>query len=147
MIERRQRLAVAVGRLGTKAELGRRLGYKDGAFVRQMLAGERPITEKTVAALSRIRELSGLFATPAAQSTAAPTLSTAPPDLAAALPVVLGRLPGLDDYAADKVLDAIRAAITGKATLERIERDLLQWLNEPREAAPAAPSGKHQRAA
>lgn len=33
---------------GNKAELGRALGYRDGAFVGQMLRGERPITEKTV---------------------------------------------------------------------------------------------------
>ena len=34
---------------GNKAALGRALGYENGAHVRQMLADERPITEKTVA--------------------------------------------------------------------------------------------------
>lgn len=33
---------------GNQTEFGRRLGYKDGAFVRQMLAGTKPITEKTI---------------------------------------------------------------------------------------------------
>ena len=33
---------------GRKDELGKFLGYKDGAFVRQMLSGSRPISEKTV---------------------------------------------------------------------------------------------------
>lgn len=32
----------------SKAALGRALGYRDGAFVGQMLRGERPITEKTI---------------------------------------------------------------------------------------------------
>ena len=33
---------------GNRTEFGKFLGYKDGAFVRQMLAGTRPISEKTV---------------------------------------------------------------------------------------------------
>ena len=41
---------------GKKAALGRALGYKDGAFVGQMLRGERPISEKTV---DQIQALSG----------------------------------------------------------------------------------------
>lgn len=65
-----------------------------------------------------------------------PNTPTADPtfDLAAALPVVLGRLPGLDTYTADKVLGALRAAISATATLEQIEHDLLQWLDAPRAA-------------
>lgn len=38
-----------------RASLGRALGYKDGAFVRQMIVGERPITEKTVAFIETMR--------------------------------------------------------------------------------------------
>lgn len=45
---RRKRLEEAVGVAGGKAPLGRLLGYKDGAFVGQMLRGERPVTEDTV---------------------------------------------------------------------------------------------------
>lgn len=36
---------------GKKVELGRALGHKTGAFVRQLIDRERPITEKTVAAI------------------------------------------------------------------------------------------------
>lgn len=47
---RRARLAALVKHqdFGGKASLGRALGYKDGAYVRQMIQGERPITEKLV---------------------------------------------------------------------------------------------------
>lgn len=41
---------------GSKAALGRALGYQDGSLVGQMLRGERPITEKTV---DRIVTMSG----------------------------------------------------------------------------------------
>ncbi|MCH8180225.1 MAG: S24 family peptidase [Proteobacteria bacterium] len=41
---------------GNKTWLGRSLGYSSGAFVRQMIEGERPITEKTIA---KIHELPG----------------------------------------------------------------------------------------
>lgn len=48
---RRARLEAAAERAGGKAALGRLLGYRDGAMVGQMLRGERPITEGTVAKL------------------------------------------------------------------------------------------------
>lgn len=48
---RRARLAAAAKKVGGKAELGRLLGYKDGAYVGQMLRGDRTISEKTVAEL------------------------------------------------------------------------------------------------
>lgn len=38
-----------------RAALGRALGYKDGAFIRQMIQGERPITEKTIHAVDSLR--------------------------------------------------------------------------------------------
>lgn len=47
---------------GNKTAFGRRIGYKDGAFVRQMLSGERPITEKTIRTIEQIPELKGWFA-------------------------------------------------------------------------------------
>lgn len=54
---RRRRLAALAKHeeFGSRAALGRALGYKDGAFVRQMIDGERPITEKTVAAIEAMR--------------------------------------------------------------------------------------------
>lgn len=59
--ERRRRLEMSAERLGGKATLGRTLGYKDGAFVGQMIRGERPITEKTLKALGDIRGLADLW--------------------------------------------------------------------------------------
>lgn len=59
--ERVRRLDIACERMGGKAALGRALGYKDGAFVGQMLRGDRPITEKTIAALLAIQKVSDLF--------------------------------------------------------------------------------------
>lgn len=54
---------------GNVSAFGRRLGYKDGAFVRQMLAGTRPIREKTVAAVEALPGLVNWFSTdvPAAE--------------------------------------------------------------------------------
>lgn len=48
---RRKRMAELAEKLGGKAALGRALGYKSGAYVRQMIDGERPITEKTIEAI------------------------------------------------------------------------------------------------
>ena len=59
--ERVKRLKIACERMGGKAALGRALGYKDGAFVGQMLRGDRPITEKTMAALLGIQKVADLF--------------------------------------------------------------------------------------
>lgn len=59
---RRQRLAAAVRKYGSKAKLGKALGYKSGAFVRQMLDEERPITEKTVEAIEELPGMARWFA-------------------------------------------------------------------------------------
>ena len=56
-----ERLAAMVEREGGKAAAGRKLGYKDGAFVGQMLRGERPITEKTVLAVHALSGYAGWF--------------------------------------------------------------------------------------
>lgn len=58
---RRKRLSDLAEHVGGKAALGRLLGYRDGAFVRQMIAGERPITEKTVRSVHEKPGLSGWF--------------------------------------------------------------------------------------
>ena len=70
--ERIARLQVGVTRVGGKAALGRALGYKDGAFVGQMLRGERPITEKTMQAASAVRALQDLFSWTPSDAGAAP---------------------------------------------------------------------------
>ena len=58
---RMQRLAAMVEREGGKAAAGRKLGYRDGAFVGQMLRGERPITEKTVLTVHALSGYAGWF--------------------------------------------------------------------------------------
>ena len=59
---RKTRMAELSKKVGSNAELGRLLGYKDGAYVRQMIAGERPITEKTVAKAEALKGCAGWFA-------------------------------------------------------------------------------------
>lgn len=46
---------------GSKAGLGRALGYRDGAFVGQMLRGERAISEKTIAQIHHLAGGRGWF--------------------------------------------------------------------------------------
>lgn len=60
---RMARLLAAIDHVckGNKTEFGRRLGYKDGAFVRQMLSGIRPVTEKTVRAIEDMPGMRGWF--------------------------------------------------------------------------------------
>lgn len=59
--ERVKRLKIAATRMGGNAALGRALGYVDGAYIGQMLRGERPITEHVMKAISDIRKLADLF--------------------------------------------------------------------------------------
>lgn len=49
---------------GNVSEFGRRLGYKDGAFVRQMLGAIRPVSEKTIRAVEALPGLKGWFDQP-----------------------------------------------------------------------------------
>lgn len=58
---RRTRLEALANKLGGKAQLGRKLGYVDGAFVGQMISGVRPITEKTVRAAEALQGCRGWF--------------------------------------------------------------------------------------
>jgi len=57
------RLEAAITRVskGDRTAFGRRLGYKDGAFVRQMLAGKRPVSEKTVRAIEALPGMKAWF--------------------------------------------------------------------------------------
>lgn len=58
---RRVVLQRASERMGGKSELGRALGYRDGAFVGQMIRGDRQITEKTLRALAELRSMHNLL--------------------------------------------------------------------------------------
>lgn len=59
--DRIKRLKMASERVGGDAQLGRLMGYRDGAFVGQMLRGSKPITEKTIQKLLTIRKVADLF--------------------------------------------------------------------------------------
>ncbi|MFC5498151.1 helix-turn-helix transcriptional regulator [Caenimonas terrae] len=61
---RKQRLQALAAKFGGHAALGRLLGYRDGAFVGQMIKGSRPITEKTVATAEALPDCAGWFDAP-----------------------------------------------------------------------------------
>lgn len=82
-----ERLAAMVEREGGKAPAGRKLGYKDGAFVGQMLRGERPITEKTINAVHALPGYTGWFST-GQGATAALPVNALTPSPAPGVPVV-----------------------------------------------------------
>jgi phage repressor protein C with HTH and peptisase S24 domain len=46
---------------GNQTEFGRRLGYKDGAFVRQMLSEDKPVSEKTIRKIEALPGMAGWF--------------------------------------------------------------------------------------
>lgn len=46
---------------GNQTEFGRRLGYKDGAFVRQMLSEYKPVSEKTIRKIESLPGMAGWF--------------------------------------------------------------------------------------
>lgn len=58
---RQLRLAALAEAVGGKAPLGRMLGYRNGAFVSQMISGLRPVTEKTVVACEALPGYAGWF--------------------------------------------------------------------------------------
>jgi hypothetical protein len=84
---RRKRLEEAATKAGGKAALGRLLGFKDGAFVGQMIRGERPVTEDTVANLEAKPGYRGWFST--TESAAGATLLIAEDERTAAALVEL----------------------------------------------------------
>lgn len=61
--QRRELLSKAIDRLtqGDRSAFGRRLGFKDGAFIRQMLNGSRAVSEKTVRLIESIPGMHGWF--------------------------------------------------------------------------------------
>lgn len=64
---------------GNKTDFGRRLGYKDGAFVRQMLSGIRPVSEKTIWAVEAMPGMKGWFDHDASTTVPAPSSAAAWP--------------------------------------------------------------------
>lgn len=122
---RRTRLADAVAKFGSKAALGRALGHSSGAFVRQMIAGERPITEKTIAAIEHLHTMRGWFSSAGSVTAAEPS----PPldvddvrhvDLPLAIEI-LGE--SLEAAMADDLRDDIADALAKLARRRGHERD------------------------
>jgi len=76
------RLEAAIEKVagGNKSDFGRRLGYKDGGLVFQMLAGKRPITEKTILQIEGLHGMAGWFSTQAPATGVEPKAETAPAD-------------------------------------------------------------------
>lgn len=103
---RKARLLAAVAKAGGKAALGRLLGYRDGAYVGQMLRGERPIKEDTVLKLEAKPGYAGWFG---AQT---PTLQAAPRDLDDAEHELLAAFRLLDSVGrADMLAKAVQLAL------------------------------------
>ncbi|CAM3517929.1 helix-turn-helix transcriptional regulator [Paracidovorax anthurii] len=103
--QRRARLADAVCRLseGNVTAFGRLLGYRGGAFVRQMLGGNRAVSDKTVRHIESLRGMHAWFSQPPARqggrsATAAHDFD-AGPDVYELFPVSLHLRPGVADYA------------------------------------------------
>lgn len=123
---RLQRLLALLGEHnGKRGDLATRIG-KSPSQLSQWLSRYRTITEDTARDIeAKARKPPGWMD----DANAAPLApQPPPPPLAAALPVVLAALPGLDDYTADKVLTALRAAMRSAAPLDVIERDLIALL-------------------
>lgn len=123
---------------GRKQRLAARL-HKKPAQISQWLSGYRTIEEETARELEvRAGKLPGWMDRSRDASDAdgaLPTFMLSEPTLEQALPVVLGRLPGLDAYTAGQVLQALRSAMEPAPPLERIEADLRRYLSAPRGAA------------
>lgn len=66
-------LSLACKRVGGKSALGRMLGYRDGAYIGQMIRGERPITDAVLERLLRNKEVADLFISEVPQATSPTT--------------------------------------------------------------------------
>ena len=68
-----ERLEAAIERLteGNRSAFGVLMGWKDGAFIRQMLSGKRAISEKTVRKIEAQKGMAGWFKPGANHSTGA----------------------------------------------------------------------------
>lgn len=81
---RRERLAEAAKKAGSNTALGKLLGYFDGAYIGQMLRGDRPITEDTVFKLEAKTGFRGWFTLMGESAGYAPTGSEDEPVKSAA---------------------------------------------------------------
>lgn len=98
---------------GNKTAFGKMLGYKDGAFVRQMASGARPITEKTILQIEALPGMAGWFtgAVPLPSAGPAPvSMSTARgrPSLRASLEVLGDYIEAADGEARGDALSMLQ---------------------------------------
>ncbi len=106
---RRQRLEQAVARLtvGNVTAFARLLGYRDGAFMRQMLTGSRVVSDKTVRAIEALHGMEGWFeeasARVVAREPAAPyAVGGSPPEVVAIDLVALSLSAGEHRFTAER---------------------------------------------
>lgn len=95
---RRQRLEALAGKRGGNASLGRELGYKDGAFVGQMIKGLRPITEKTIERAEALPGCAGWFVKPEGTRVVVPMDMDDHPELTRIRSVKLRLTGGISGY-------------------------------------------------
>jgi len=112
------RLEALVQREGGKAALGRRLGYKDGAFIGQMLRGDRPISEKTMQLVDSLPGCKGWFNGANQGHTATETTSKLPEAL-------------------EIMADALRRA--DELTIDQVRPLLARLVDSPERAAEIVP--------
>lgn len=101
--QRRARLADAVDKLcgGNVTAFGRLLGYSGGAFVRQMLLGNRAVSDKTVRHIESLRGMQGWFTQAAVHGVREASSEFdfgVGPDMYRLYPVELRLRPGMMDY-------------------------------------------------
>ncbi len=99
---RRKRLSDLAIKFGGRAELGRAIGYKDGAYIRQMIDGERAISEKTIAKLENLRGYEGWFASEKIAGTKT-VLTEQLPAIAGAIDSISAALQKLDEESRKEV--------------------------------------------
>lgn len=115
-----ERLRAAIDKVanGNKTEFGRRLGYRDGAFIRQLLSGDRAIREKTITSIETLPGMKGWFLDPdlaaAPGSESSPGLDTA---FANVTPAALGqrKIPLISSVQAGKMAEAVEPFPPGGA--------------------------------
>lgn len=99
---------------GNKVALGRALGYSSGAFVRQMIDGERPVSEKTVLKIHALHGCRGWMDQPTQQTGATVVVAQesrpAPNENVAARLArdLVGFMAGLDPLLIPSAKDVIR---------------------------------------
>lgn len=114
---------------GNKVALGKALGYSSGAFVRQMIDGERAVSEKTVLKIHALYGCKGWMDLPSNQPVA-PTVATEPlRNFSDPLPFRLACsitefMSGLDPLVAPSAKETIRKMLDGELTERQAADDL-----------------------